>query len=69
MILGYLKRFLRCKSWHLLQSWNGTYPKMTNGGTDFVFSPEQGTTIVNGLGGAGMTLAFGLAEEIFTPVI
>lgn len=64
LILDYLKQFARFKKPQLLQSWNGIYPKITNGKTDFIYSPEQGVTIVNGLGGAGMTLSFGLAEEV-----
>jgi glycine/D-amino acid oxidase-like deaminating enzyme len=47
----------------LIQSWNGIYSKLTNGDTDLFFSPEPGVYILNGLGGAGMTLAFGFAEE------
>lgn len=66
LIIDYLKQFVQFKSWDLLQSWNGIYAKTTNGKTDFVYSPEQGVTIVNGLGGAGMTLAFGLAEELLS---
>lgn len=65
LILDYVKQFARFKNCQLLQTWNGIYPKITNGKTDFVYNPEQGVTIVNGLGGAGMTLAFGLAEEVF----
>lgn len=64
MILGYLQKFVRLKSWDLQQTWNGIYPKLTSGATEMVVSPEEGVTIVNGLGGAGMTLSFGLAEEI-----
>ncbi len=64
LILDYLKQFSRFKSWDLKQSWNGTYSKITTGETDFIYSPKQGVTVVNGLGGAGMTLAFGLAEEV-----
>lgn len=64
MIIDYLKKFAVFKDWKLIQSWNGIYPKITNGKTDFVYSPEQGVTIVNGIGGAGMTLSFGLAEEV-----
>ena len=63
MILDYLKKFARFPSWTIQQIWNGTYVKMKEG-TELVISPEQGVTIVNGLGGAGMTLSFGLLEEI-----
>lgn len=64
MIIAYLRKFARFKNWAITQSWNGTYPKRTNGEVDFVHQAEQGVTIVNGLGGAGMTLSFGLAEEV-----
>jgi FAD dependent oxidoreductase TIGR03364 len=64
MIIDYLKQFAIIKDWSLLQSWNGTYAKLTNGKSEFIYQPEDGVTIVNGMGGAGMTLSFGLAEEI-----
>lgn len=64
MILDYLKTFARLKNWQLLQTWNGIYPKSTKGATEFVHQPEEGVTIINGLSGAGMTLSFGLAEEV-----
>lgn len=64
LIMDYLQQFVKFKNWQLIQSWNGIYAKKTDGKTDFIYSPEPGVTIVNGLGGAGMTLSFGLAEEI-----
>ncbi len=64
LIINYLKQFALFKDWRIIQSWHGIYPKLTNGQTEFIYSPEQGVTIVNGLGGAGMTLSFGLAEEV-----
>jgi len=64
LILDYMKQFAVFKDWSMIQSWHGIYPKRTNGEVDFIYSPEQGVTIVNGLGGAGMTLSFGLAEEV-----
>ncbi len=66
LILDYLKQFVQFKSWDVVQTWNGIYPKITNGKTDFIHSPEEGVNIVNGLGGAGMTLSFGLAEEVMS---
>jgi len=64
MILDYLKQFAHFKDWTLQESWNGIYPKFTNGETDVFMSPEAGVYILNGLSGAGMTLSFGLAEEV-----
>ena len=64
MIMDYLDQFSVFKNYQVMQTWNGIYPKLTNGETDFVYQPSSGVTIVNGLGGAGMTLSFGLAEEV-----
>lgn len=63
LIMDYLERFMITEDWKLVQSWNGVYPKMTNGQTEVLLNPEPGVYILNGLGGAGMTLSFGLAEE------
>jgi FAD dependent oxidoreductase TIGR03364 len=64
LIVRYLSTFLVSPSIQLAATWNGTYTKLTNGATELVVSPLPGVTIVNGVGGAGMTLSFGLAEEI-----
>ena len=64
MILDYLGQFAAVKDRSVIESWNGIYSKLTNGATEIVMSPEKGVTIINGLGGAGMTLSFGLAEEV-----
>ena len=64
LILSYLSKIARFKEWNIVETWNGIYPKLTNGDTDLFYSLEQGVYLVNGLGGAGMTLSFGLAEEI-----
>lgn len=65
LILDYLTSFAIFKDNTVIQSWNGTYPKMTNGQTSFITSPEEGVTIINGMGGAGMTLSFGMTERYF----
>ena len=64
MILDYLGTFAQFKSTKVFQSWHGIYPKMTNGATEIVIRPESGVTIINGLGGNGMTLSFGLCDEV-----
>jgi FAD dependent oxidoreductase TIGR03364 len=64
LITDYLAQMMVCKDWKLSQTWNGVYPKMKNGETDVLLQPAPGVYIVNGLGGAGMTMSFGFAEEI-----
>lgn len=64
LIMNYCEQFYSIKNLKMIQSWNGIYPKMTDGNTEYINNPEPGVTIINGLGGAGMTLSFGLAEEI-----
>lgn len=64
LILDYLRRFARFPVERISETWNGVYAKMTNGGTEVVLHPEHGVTVINALGGAGMTLSFGLCEEV-----
>jgi glycine/D-amino acid oxidase-like deaminating enzyme len=64
MILDYLRSFARLRDYSIMESWNGVYTKLTNGEPDLFFSPEPSVYIINGVGGAGMTLSFGLAEEL-----
>lgn len=64
LILDFLKTFAQFKDWTVQSTWNGVYPKMTNGATEFVYQVSEAVTIVNGMGGNGMTLSFGLGEEI-----
>lgn len=64
MILDYLATFTRFKNNQVVQTWNGIYPKLTNGQTELVLEPESGVTIINGFGGNGMTLSFGLCEQL-----
>ncbi|QRR02053.1 TIGR03364 family FAD-dependent oxidoreductase [Dyadobacter sandarakinus] len=64
MILSYLAKFATFRSPRVFQTWHGIYPKMTNGATEIVIRPESGVTIINGLGGNGMTLSFGLCDEV-----
>lgn len=67
-VLSYLDEFAAFPSMEIAEYWHGIYPKMTNGATEFVAAAVPGVTVVNGLGGAGMTLSFGLAEEIISKI-
>ena len=63
LILKYLNTFTKIPDLTIADRWNGIYPKLP-GQTEFIHEPENGVTIVNAMSGAGMTLSFGLAEEI-----
>ncbi len=62
-VLDYLKTFAQVPSFAIAETWHGVYAKLP-GKTEFIAHPEPGVTIVNALSGAGMTLSFGLAEEL-----
>lgn len=64
LILDYLKKFARFPNERITETWNGVYAKMGGGESFFFESPEDGVYIFNGLGGAGMTLSFGLSESL-----
>ena len=68
LIIKYLKTFAFTDDWRLIQSWHGIYPKMTNDSTGLFLKAEEGVYIVNGIGGAGMTLSFGFAEEVIETI-
>ncbi len=68
LIMDYLQQFVHCENWQQIQTWHGIYPKMTNGKTDVFLNPLPGVYIVNGIGGAGMTLSFGFAEEMINTI-
>jgi glycine/D-amino acid oxidase-like deaminating enzyme len=64
LIFDLLKTFAQFKDCRIESTWHGIYPKMTNGATEFIHQLSEDICIVNGLGGAGMTLSFGLGEEV-----
>ncbi len=68
LILHYLHSFTCIQDLEIAQTWNGTYAKL-KGQTEFVASPESGVHIINGLSGAGMTLSFGLTEDVLTSIL
>jgi len=63
IILNYLESFTDLGNITITERWHGIYPKV-QGHTHIVLHPEPNVIIVNGLGGAGMTLSFGLAEQV-----
>lgn len=62
LILDYLRSFVDTDGMNIVERWNGIYPKSGDNQVQ-VIEVEPRVYIVNGLGGAGMTLSFGLAEE------
>ena len=68
LITTYLQQFALTDNWQLIQTWNGIYSKMTNAQPGILLQPDAGVYIINGVGGAGMTLSFGFAEEIVASI-
>jgi D-hydroxyproline dehydrogenase subunit beta len=64
LILAHLKSFVGVPDFRIAERWHGVYAKHPD--APWVrLQPEPGVEVVNGLGGAGMTLSFGVASETF----
>lgn len=65
LVLGYLAEFAELPQPRIAERWIGVYPRL-KGCSELVLHPLPGVTLVNALGGAGMTLSFGLAEDVMS---
>ncbi|WP_020496243.1 TIGR03364 family FAD-dependent oxidoreductase [Sciscionella marina] len=63
-ILEYFDGFARLPRRRIAEHWHGIYPSPSDGSKVLLAQPEPGVTVVNGFGGAGMTLSLGVAEHI-----
>lgn len=63
LILDYLGGLLQIPDMRIAETWQGVYAKIP-GKSALVSAINPTTTIVNALGGGGMTLSFALAEEV-----
>jgi len=63
-IMTSLRAFAHAPDFRIAERWHGVYSKLTNGASELVTPAAPGVWIVNGLSGAGMTMSFGLAEEV-----
>ena len=62
-ILGYLRTFLDAPEFQVATRWHGVYAKHPDQAA-VVVHPAAGVCVTTGVGGAGMTLSFGLAERL-----
>ena len=62
LVLAYLNTFLDVEGLDVTERWYGVYPTYAHG-PFFESFPVPGVHILTGVGGAGMTLAFGLAAR------
>jgi glycine/D-amino acid oxidase-like deaminating enzyme len=63
LVLAYLDTFFQRPDPRIAARWHGVYLKHRT--KPWLLShPDEGVTVVAGVGGAGMTLSFGLAEQV-----
>lgn len=68
LILRELRKVFALPSWEVSHRWHGIYAKNPDAPV-FEAEPEPGVHIFTGLGGSGMTMSFGLAEETWRRII
>ena len=64
LILGELHELLEIPDFEIAQRWHGVYAKLPDKHV-FISEPESNCKIVTATGGAGMTLSFGIAEQLW----
>ena len=64
LILGHLRGMVRLPDWSIAAKWHGIYAKHPTQPL-FTAEPQPGAKVVTAPGGAGMTLSFGFAEELW----
>ncbi len=68
LVLGVLERFLRIPELRISARWHGIYARHPSQPW-VVGRPAADAVVVTGLGGAGMTFSFGLAEQVVGEVL
>lgn len=68
LILDYLATFLEVPNMRIAERWHGFYMKHPSE-SYFVERPSDDVTLINGVGGNGMTLSFGLAEQVVNQIL
>ena len=63
LVLGYLRTFLNAPELRIASRWHGVYAKHRDQSA-VVLHPLPRVTVVTGVGGAGMTLSFGIANQV-----
>jgi FAD dependent oxidoreductase TIGR03364 len=62
LILRELRKIIRLPDWSILERWHGIYAKHPTD-AKYQLEPMPGVFAFTGVGGAGMTMSFGLAEN------
>lgn len=68
LVLRYLNTFLDLPQMHIASRWHGFYIKHPTLPWTVV-NPEPNVTCITGVGGNGMTLSFGLAEQVIAKTL
>ena len=64
MILDELQTLIQLPDFQIQRRWHGVYAKHPSQPV-WIDTPWEGLQVVTGLGGAGMTLSFGIAEQMW----